>query len=129
MSLLPCRRTRSSRALTRVCLVGPSPEGETGPYWIPGERIRSQLREGEPGVPVIVEQQYIDVETCEPVVDLYTEIWGCNATGVYSGLVVEGNGNAADLSNRQRTFLRGCRKLIRMVLSPLTPSSPVIMTV
>ena len=94
----------------RVCLIGPSPEGETGPYWIPGERIRSQLREGQPGVPVIVEQQYIDVETCEPVVDLYTEIWGCNATGVYSGLVVEGNGNAADLSNRQRTFLRGVQK-------------------
>lgn len=94
----------------KVCLLGPSPEGETGPYWIPGERIRSKLREGEPGVPVIVEQQYIDVNTCEPIPDLYTEIWGCNATGVYSGLVAEGNGNAADLANHQRTFLRGVQK-------------------
>lgn len=94
----------------KVCLLGPSPEGEIGPYWIPGEKVRSQLREGQPGVPVFLEQQYIDIETCEPIVDLYTELWGCNATGVYSGLVAEGNGNAADLSNRQRTFLRGVQK-------------------
>jgi hypothetical protein len=33
-------------------------------------------------------------------------IWGCNATGVYSGLVADGNGNSADVSNRNRTFLR-----------------------
>lgn len=71
----------------KVCLLGPSLEGETGPYWIPGERIRSKLRESEPGVPVIVEQQYIDVNTCQPIPNLYTEIWVCNATGVYSGLV------------------------------------------
>jgi hypothetical protein len=32
------------------------------------------------------------------------EIWGCNATGVYSGLVADGNGNSADVSNRNRTF-------------------------
>ncbi|KAL3475953.1 Intradiol ring-cleavage dioxygenase [Aspergillus californicus] len=94
----------------KVCLLGPSPEGETGPYWLPGEHIRADIRENEPGVPVILSQQYIDVETCQPVPDLYTEIWGCNATGVYSGLVADGNGNAADKANHNRTFLRGIQK-------------------
>jgi protocatechuate 3,4-dioxygenase beta subunit len=94
----------------KVCLLGPSPEGETGPYWLPGERVRSHIREGQPGVPVVIEQQYIDVESCKPVPDLYAEIWGCNATGVYSGLVADGNGNSADVSNRNRTFLRGIQK-------------------
>lgn len=90
---------------SNVCLI--APEGETGPYWIPGEHVRSNIRESESGVPVVVEQQYVDVETCEPIHDLYAEIWGCNATGVYSGLVADGNGNAKDLANHNRTFLRG----------------------
>ncbi|KAL4971153.1 Intradiol ring-cleavage dioxygenase [Aspergillus desertorum] len=94
----------------KACLLGPAAEGETGPYWIPGERVRSSIRENQPGIPVILEQQYIDVETCRPVSNLYAELWGCNATGVYSGLVAEGNGNAADISNRNTTFLRGVQK-------------------
>ncbi|KAL4890725.1 Intradiol ring-cleavage dioxygenase [Aspergillus ambiguus] len=94
----------------KACLLGPSPEGETGPYWIPGERVRSHIREGQPGVPVLLEQQYIDVETCQPIPDLYAELWGCNATGVYSGLVADGNGNSQDLANRDRTFLRGVQQ-------------------
>ncbi|RDW68836.1 intradiol ring-cleavage dioxygenase [Aspergillus mulundensis] len=75
----------------KACLLGPTAEGETGPYWIPGERVRSHTREGQVGVPVILEQQYIDVDTCKPVPRLYAELWGCNATGVYSGLVADGN--------------------------------------
>ncbi|KAL4928052.1 intradiol ring-cleavage dioxygenase [Aspergillus undulatus] len=94
----------------KACLLGPTAEGETGPYWIPGERVRSHIREGQPGVPVILEQQYIDVETCEPIPDLYAELWGCNATGVYSGIVTEGNGNSNDVANAKRTFLRGVQQ-------------------
>lgn len=37
-------------------------------------------------------------------------MWNCNSTGVYSGLVAEGNGNTADLSNYNATFLRGLAK-------------------
>ncbi|KAL4865271.1 hypothetical protein BDV12DRAFT_211164 [Aspergillus spectabilis] len=97
-------------ASKKACLLGPNSEGEIGPYWIPGERVRSQTREGQPRVPVILEQQYIDVETCKPVPHLYAELWGCNATGVYSGLVADGNGDSSDLTNRDRTFLRGVQQ-------------------
>ncbi|KAJ5918631.1 hypothetical protein N7466_010623 [Penicillium verhagenii] len=87
-----------------------NPEGESGPYWVVGERLRSNILESQPGVPVIIEEQYIDVETCEPITDMFAEIWGCNATGVYSGLVASGNGNPSDLSNHDTTFLRGVQR-------------------
>jgi len=48
-----------------------NPEGEAGPYWVTGEYIRSNLRETEPGVPVILEGQFLDVETCEPITDIW----------------------------------------------------------
>lgn len=47
------------------------------------------------------------METCEPIVGLYWDIWNCNSTGVYSGVVETGNGNSADTSNYNATFLRG----------------------
>jgi protocatechuate 3,4-dioxygenase beta subunit len=84
-----------------------NPEGETGPYYVLGELVRSDLREGQDGVPVIFDVQFVDVDTCEGIEDLYADIWNCNATGVYSGVVATGNGNTADTSNLDATFLRG----------------------
>jgi Dioxygenase len=84
-----------------------NPEGETGPYWVKGEHIRYDLQDGEPGVPIIIEGQFLDVETCEPIEGLWWDLWNCNSTGVYSGLVATGNGNTDDASNLNATFLRG----------------------
>lgn len=91
-----------------TCVI--NPEGETGPYYVKGELIRSDILENEPGVPITLDFQFVDVETCEPIEDLYSDIWNCNATGVYSGLVANGNGNTADTSNLNATFLRGIQK-------------------
>lgn len=85
-------------------------EGETGPYYVPGEYIRTNVREGQPGVPVILDWQFIDVETCEPILNLWADIWNCNSTGVYSGTVAQGNGNSNDESNINATFLRELQK-------------------
>lgn len=38
------------------------------------------------------------------------DLWNCNSTGVYSGLVADGNGNSADLTNYNSTYLRGIQK-------------------
>jgi hypothetical protein len=35
------------------------------------------------------------------------DLWHCNATGVYGGVIGSGNGNENDLSNLNNTFLRG----------------------
>jgi Dioxygenase len=84
-----------------------NPEGETGPYWVKGEHIRYNLQEDQPGVPIIIEGQFLDVETCEPIEGLWWDLWNCNSTGVYSGMVATGNGNTDDASNLNATFLRG----------------------
>lgn len=39
--------------------------------------------------------------------DVYVEIWHCNSTGVYSGVVANGNGDSSDESNIDNTALRG----------------------
>ena len=85
-----------------------SPEGEVGPFYVPGELVRSDIREDEPGVVNIVEAQFIDVNTCEPVTDGWFDIWNANTTGTYSGVHSEMNqGDYDDLSNLNNTALRG----------------------
>ncbi|WVW79357.1 hypothetical protein I302_101325 [Kwoniella bestiolae CBS 10118] len=90
---------------TSACLL--QPEVTIGPYWVSGEYVRSNVTEDQQGVPLYLSTQVIDVATCEPVPELYWEIWHCNATGVYSGVVSSGNGDSSDESNLNNTFLRG----------------------
>lgn len=63
--------------------------------------------EDQAGLPLLVEYQVVDVATCEPVPEVYLEIWHCNATGVYGGVVAGGNGDSSDQSNLDNTWLRG----------------------
>lgn len=76
-----------------------TPEVTEGPYYVTGEYIRSDVTDGQEGVPVHLEYQYIDVSTCEVVEGLYVDTWQANATGVYSGVQASGNGNEDDASN------------------------------
>ncbi|RMD42460.1 hypothetical protein DV735_g2672, partial [Chaetothyriales sp. CBS 134920] len=83
-----------------------TPEVTDGPYYVWGELIRQDVKEDlySDGVDLYLEVQYLDVTTCEPVPDVYVDIWNANATGVYSGISVSGN-YAADGYNS--TYLRG----------------------
>ncbi|KAH7193921.1 Intradiol ring-cleavage dioxygenase [Fusarium flagelliforme] len=78
-----------------------SPEVTAGPYYIVGEYLRSNVIEKEhcDGVPLFLEVQYVDVSTCGAVPNLATDVWNCNATGVYSGVSSQAGINT--------TFLRG----------------------
>ncbi|KAI1427951.1 Intradiol ring-cleavage dioxygenase [Xylaria sp. FL1777] len=87
-----------------------NPEGEVGPFYVPGEYIRSDLREDEPGVQTVIDAQFIDVNTCEPIVGGWFDIWNCNTTGVYSGIYSDMNGNGDDISNLNNTALRGIQQ-------------------
>lgn len=75
-----------------------------------GESIRRDITEDQEGVSIYLDYQVIDVDTCEPVPDVYLEIWHCNSTGVYSGVVANGNGNSDDEDNINRNFLRGIQQ-------------------
>lgn len=52
-----------------------SPEVTEGPYYVAGEYVREDITEGQAGVPLTLDLQVLDIETCEPVVGAYTEIW------------------------------------------------------
>lgn len=84
-----------------------TPETTQGPYWVSGELVRQDIDEGQEGVPLTLDIQIIDVNTCEPVPKAYLEIWHCNSTGVYSGVSASGNGNSDDSTNLNSTFMRG----------------------
>ncbi|ETM03088.1 hypothetical protein L917_00664 [Phytophthora nicotianae] len=83
------------------------PEVTEGPYYVSGEFIRQDVTEGQQGITLYAELQFVDVNTCEPVGDLYVDFWHCNATGVYSGVVANGNGHISDTSNINNTAFRG----------------------
>ncbi|KAJ9142461.1 Catechol 1,2-dioxygenase 1 [Pleurostoma richardsiae] len=88
-----------------------SPEVTEGPYYVSGEYIRQNIVESQEGVPMTIELQVLDVETCEPVDGELLEIWHCNSTGVYSGVSASGNGASdTDTSNLNATFLRGVQE-------------------
>lgn len=86
------------------CILAPEVTG--GPYYVVGEYLRSNVIEDQycDGVPLFLEVQYVDITTCEPVPAVAVDVWNCNATGVYSGIDVNGN-VAADGVNS--TYLRG----------------------
>ncbi|KAI0154570.1 aromatic compound dioxygenase [Xylariaceae sp. FL1272] len=87
-----------------------TPDVTQGPYYVGGEYIRENLIEDQEGVDTILDYQVIDVTTCEPVPEVYLEMWHCNSTGVYSGVVASGNGDSSDEDNIDATFLRGIQK-------------------
>jgi protocatechuate 3,4-dioxygenase beta subunit len=84
-----------------------SPEVTQGPYYVSGEYVRENIIEDQEGVELILDTQVIDMATCDPVPDAMIEIWHCNSTGVYSGIVASGNGDSSDATNINNTFLRG----------------------
>ncbi|KAI0484243.1 Intradiol ring-cleavage dioxygenase [Xylariaceae sp. FL0804] len=77
------------------------PEVTIGPYWVEGELIRSDVTDDEPGVPLHLDMQFVDLATCEPITDMLIDIWACNSTGVYSGVAATGQGGL------DSTYLRG----------------------
>ncbi|CAI4214782.1 unnamed protein product [Parascedosporium putredinis] len=94
-----------------------SPEVTEGPSrWastymakdVRGEQIRRDVTDGEGGVKMRLAIQVVDVETCDPIPDAWVDLWSCNSTGVYGGvLYYPGNGDPNDESIINATALRG----------------------
>ncbi|KAI8243539.1 hypothetical protein K4K55_008016 [Colletotrichum sp. SAR 10_96] len=85
------------------CVLG---RAETiGPYYVEGELIRSNITEDQIGIPMHMEIQFVDVNTCKPVPALFIDIWGANATGGYSG--ADSPAGFSGFGGLHSTFLRG----------------------
>lgn len=60
-------------------------EQEVGPYYVTKELLRSNVREGKPGLPLTLRLAVLDVATCKPLPHAAIDIWHCDALGVYAG--------------------------------------------
>ncbi|KAM7183873.1 intradiol ring-cleavage dioxygenase-like protein [Rhypophila sp. PSN 637] len=81
-----------------------------GPLYVQGEQIRRNITHNETGVPMALEIQVVDAKTCAPIPYAAVDIWGCNTTGVYSGVwsfYRQGNDVGYDRSVINSTALRG----------------------
>ena len=78
-----------------------TPELTEGPYYIAGEKVRRDIREGHPGTLLTLRLRVLNVASCSPLKGAAVDIWHADAAGNYSGF---GAGASS------RTFLRGIQK-------------------
>jgi protocatechuate 3,4-dioxygenase beta subunit len=74
-----------------------TPEQTEGPFFLPGDKVRRNVTEGRPGVPLTLRLAVLDVSSCKPIKGAAVDIWHCDALGTYAAAT-------------NRTFLRGIQK-------------------
>jgi len=77
-----------------------APEQTEGPFYLDDQKVRRNITEGRPGVPLTLRLTVLDVRTCRPIKGASVDIWHCDAAGAYSG-------TGADADER---FLRGVQR-------------------
>jgi hypothetical protein len=92
-----------------------TPELTEGPYYIAGEKLRRDIREGHPGTLLNLRLRVLNASTCAPIRGAAVDIWHADAAGNYSGF-------GADTSSR--TFLRGIQKTDKNGLALFTTIYP-----
>jgi protocatechuate 3,4-dioxygenase beta subunit len=85
-----------------------TPEQTEGPYYISGEKLRRNITEGRPGVPLLLRVRVVDASTCRPIKGAAVDIWHADAVGVYSGF---------GAGRRSRTAMRGVQRTDRAGLA------------
>ena len=85
-----------------------TPESSEGPYYLPNELIRSDIREDREGLPFKLKMTFTDVNTCEPLSNVSVDIWQCDASGDYSGYITAVPTSSLHTEpTDNKTFLRG----------------------
>ncbi len=92
-----------------------TPELTEGPYYIAGEKVRRDIRDGHPGKLLTLRLRVLDATTCKPIKGAAVDIWHADAAGNYSGF---GAGASS------RTFLRGTQKTDAKGLAVFTTIYP-----
>ena len=68
------------------------PEATEGPYYLDLTRIRKDVTEGKPGVPLRLRTTVVNTaDGCRPLRNVAVDIWHCDAVGVYSGFTEASN--------------------------------------
>jgi len=78
-----------------------TPELTEGPYYIAGEKVRRDIREGHPGTLLTLHLRVLNAASCAPIKGAAVDIWHADAAGNYSSF-------GSDTSSR--TFMRGIQR-------------------
>ena len=84
-----------------------TPEMTEGPYYLDGDKVRRDIREGRPGTRLDLATTVVDVSTCKPIKGAAVDIWHCDAGGTYSGFAQEGTDGDTFMRGIQRTTKTG----------------------
>lgn len=87
-----------------------SPEQTEGPYYIPKEKVRSNIVEKRRGTPLKLRFSVVDAATCKPIKGAAVDIWHCDSGGIYSGFEAASTGGPPGRGGGPtdtHTFLRG----------------------
>jgi protocatechuate 3,4-dioxygenase beta subunit len=90
-----------------VCVLAPA--STAGPYYFSVDRLRRDITEGKPGVPLRLGFRVMD-DDCQPIPDALVDIWHCDALGYYAGFADADpdQGVPAEINpDEDETFLRG----------------------
>ncbi len=88
-----------------------TPEQTEGPYYVDGEKVRRDIREGRPGVKLTLRTTVVDASTCKPIKGAAVDIWHCDAGGAYSGV---GGDTGTFLRGIQRTNASGLATFVTL---------------
>jgi protocatechuate 3,4-dioxygenase beta subunit len=67
---------------TPACVL--TSEQEEGPYYVDDGKVRRDITEGKPGVPLRLRIALVHAKRCTPLSNAALDIWHCDASGVYS---------------------------------------------
>jgi protocatechuate 3,4-dioxygenase beta subunit len=84
-----------------------APELTEGPFYIPNEKVRRNIREGERGIPLALQLGVVRSSDCKPITGAAVDIWHADAGGNYSGFGSDGAGSRTFLRGIQRTDAKG----------------------
>lgn len=79
-------RLLTARSLCRreiSCIL--NAEASEGPFYVAAPLIRSSIVEDRAGAKLDLTIEVMDARTCEPIKDIWIDIWHADADGVYSG--------------------------------------------
>ncbi|XP_053213753.1 uncharacterized protein LOC128397098 [Panonychus citri] len=63
-----------------------SPFNTEGPYFLSSDLLRSDITDGQVGLPLKLTIKLINSNDCNPLENMYVHVWQSNALGVYSGV-------------------------------------------
>jgi len=87
-----------------------NPEQEEGPFYVDEGLIRSDVLDGQTGVPLLLSIKVMRAAKCEPVANAAVEIWSANSLGKYSDKSQEGTVGQKYLRGVQLTDASGLVK-------------------